>query len=108
MDNDAVGCYDKIVPPHGNICCRRLGLPASAAKMLAIVLNNTVFYLRTGHGVSAKTYYSTELRWILGMGQGSGASPCIWTAILDTTIWSIAQKHHLFSIQAPWVGWRRN
>ena len=68
MDNDAAGCYDKIVPPHGNICCRRLGLPASAAKMLAIVLNNTVFYLCTGHGVSAKTYCSTEIRRILGTG----------------------------------------
>ena len=67
--------------------------------MLAIVLNNTVFYLCTGHGVSAKTYCSTEIRRILGTGQGSGASPCIWTAILDTILWSIAQKHHLFSIQ---------
>ena len=77
MDNDAAGCYDKIVPPHKNICYRRLGLPVSAAKMLAIVLNNTVFYLRTGYGVSAKTYCSSEIRRILGTGQGSGASPCI-------------------------------
>ena len=38
MDNDAAGCYDKIVPPHGNVCCRRIGLPKSAAKMLAAVL----------------------------------------------------------------------
>ena len=101
MDNDATGCYDKIIPPHGNICCRRIGLPASAAKNLAIVLNNTVFYLCTGHGVSAKTYCSTEIRRILGTGQGSGTSQCIWTAILDTILWSITQKYHLFSVQSP-------
>ena len=101
MDNEAAGCYDKIVPPHRNLCYRRIGLPASAAKMLAIVLNNTVFYLRTGHGVSAKIYCSTKIRRILGTGQGNGASPCIWTAILDTILWSIAQKYHLFSVQSP-------
>ena len=90
MDNDAVGCYDKIVPPHGNVCCRRIGLPKSAAKMLAAVLNNTVYYLRTGHGESARTYCTDQVRRILGTGQGSGASPCIWPAILDTILWSIA------------------
>ena len=90
MDNDAAGCYDKIVPPHGNVCCRRIGLPKSAAKMLAAVLNNTVYYLRTGHGESARTYCTDQVRRILGTGQGSGASPCIWPAILDTILWSIA------------------
>ena len=101
MDNDAAGSYDKIVLPHRNICCRRLGLPASAAKILAIVLNNTVSYLHTGHVVSVKTYCSTEVCRSLGTGQGSGASPCIWTAILDTMLWLIAQKYHLFSILNP-------
>ena len=95
------GVTIKLYPPHGNLCCRRIGLPASAAKLLDIVLNNTVFYLRTGRGVSAKTYCSTKIRRILGTGQGNGASPCIWTAILDTILWSIAQKYHLFSIQSP-------
>ena len=68
--------------------------------MLAIVLNNTVFYLRNGHRVSAKTFCSTEIRRILGTGQGSGALPCIWTAILDTILWSIAQKYLLFCMQS--------
>ena len=101
MDNDAAGCYDKIVPPHGMLCCRRLGLPKSAAKMLATVLNNTVFYLRTGHGISARTYCTNSIRRILGSGQGSGASPCIWTAILDTILWSVAQKYTCLRITSP-------
>ena len=101
MDNDAAGCYDKIVPPHRNVCCRRIGLPKSAARMLATVLNNTVYCLRTGHGESARTYYSDQTRRILGTGQGSGASPCIWSAILDTILWSIAQKYMLFKLNGP-------
>ena len=83
------------------LCCRRLGLPKSAAKMLATILNNTVFYLRTGHGISARIYCSNSIRRILGSGQGSGASPCIWTAILDTILWSVAQKYMCFYLQSP-------
>lgn len=101
MDNEAKGCYDKIVPPHNNLCYRRLGLTELAEKMLDIVLINTVFYLRTGHRVLSKTYCSAEIRRILGTGQGNGASPCIWMAILDNILWSIAQKDILFSVQSP-------
>ena len=53
FDNDAKGCYDKIVPPQAMINCRRLGLPKSAAQMLTKILNNTVYRIRTGHGISA-------------------------------------------------------
>ena len=101
MDNDAAGYYDKIVPPHGNVCCRRIVLLKSAAKMLAVVLNNPVYYLRTGHGESARTYCTDQVRRILGTGQGSGASPCIWSAILDTILWSVAKKYILFKLSGP-------
>ena len=101
MDNDTAGRYAKIVPPHGNVCSRRIGLPKSAAKMLAAVLNNTVYFLRTGYGESERTYCTDEMRRILGTGQGNGMSPCIWSAILDTILWSIAQKYVLFKLSGP-------
>ena len=69
--------------------------------MLATILNNTVFYLRTGHGISARTYCSNTIRRILGSGQDSGASPCIWTTILDTILWSVAQKQMCFYLESP-------
>ena len=31
FDNDAKGCYDRTVPPHALLCCRRMGLPKTAA-----------------------------------------------------------------------------
>jgi hypothetical protein len=30
MDNDATGCYDRIIVSLGIIACRRLGIPPSA------------------------------------------------------------------------------
>ena len=69
--------------------------------MLATILNNTIFYLRTGHGVSARTYCSDSVRRIIGTGQGSGAFPYIWAAIFDTILWSIAQKHTGYKMKSP-------
>ena len=82
-DADGVGCYDRIIPPEAMVCCRRWGLPKSAAEMITIILNNTVYKLRTGHGISARAYMSDALRRILGVGQGSCAPPAIWMAVLD-------------------------
>lgn len=53
FDNDAEGCYDRIVPPHAMLCCRRMGLPKTAAVMLTNILSQTMYKLKTGHGLSA-------------------------------------------------------
>ena len=44
---------------------------------------------------------SNEICRILGTGQGSGASPCIWTLVLDTILWFIAKKFSCFSTISP-------
>ena len=41
FDNDAQGCYDRIIPPYAMLCCRHLGLPKNADRMLTLILNNT-------------------------------------------------------------------
>ena len=74
FDNDAKGCYDNIVPPQAMINYRRVGLPRSEAKMLTTILNNTVYRIRTEHGISSRKYQTNALRRILGIGQGSCAS----------------------------------
>ena len=44
---------------------------------------------------------SDSLRRILGVGQGSCASPSIWMAVLDPILWSIAAKFKGFNITTP-------
>lgn len=41
------------------------------------------------------------IRRILGTGQGPGASPCIWTLVLDTILWSVATKYTCFQVTSP-------
>ena len=101
FDNNAEGCYDRIVPPHALLCCRRMGLPKTAAQMMGEVLQNTIYKLKTGHGISDRTYFSTTLRRILGSGQGSGVSPCIWTLVLDPILLSVSQKFKCLEIITP-------
>ena len=68
FDNDAEGCYDRIVPPHAMLCCRRMGLPKSCATMLTKILNTTIYKLKTGHRLSSQNYMSNAIRRILGTG----------------------------------------
>ena len=44
---------------------------------------------------------STSLRRILGVGQGSCASPAIWMAVLDPILLSLANKFHGFKLESP-------
>ena len=69
--------------------------------MLTIILNNTVYLIKTGEGLSAREYMSNALRRILGVGQGSCAAPAIWTVVLDTKLWSVANKYTAFNIKSP-------
>ena len=101
FDNDAAGCYDRIVPPHALLCCCRMGFPSSPSQMLTKVLQQTIYKLKTGHGLSKDSYFSTLLRRILGIGQGPGSSPCIWTCVLDPIMVSVLKKNHLFPHTKP-------
>ena len=40
------------------------------------------------------------MRRILGTGQGSGASPCIWISILDITLWPMTQIFQCFYLES--------
>ena len=78
-----------------------MDLPKSAAHMLTIILNNTIYRIQTDRGLSTRSYQTNAFRRILGIGQGSCASPSIRVAILDPIIWSLASKYICFHIDTP-------
>ena len=47
------------------------------------------------------TYGATSSHRILGIGQGSGGRPSIWTAILDRILWLVSEKYESFIIETP-------
>lgn len=90
-----------MVPLHALLCCRRIGLLKKEAQMMGEILQNTIYKLKTGHGISDKTYFSTTLQRTLGSGQGSVASPSIWTLVLDPTLLLVSKKFKCLQVITP-------
>ena len=82
MDNDATGCYDRIVTSLGMIACRRLGMPENAIRCQAETLRHMTYAVKHVYGVSSLQYESTDTEPLFGTGQGSGASPAIWLGLV--------------------------
>ena len=82
MDNDATGCYDRIVTSLGMIACRRLGTPDNAIRCQAETLRNMKYAVKHVYGASSDKYESTDTEPLFGTGQRSGASPAIWLSLV--------------------------
>ena len=94
--NDADGCYDRIPPTLAEIALRRLGCPETITKAHTTAQRSMKHYIKTSTGVSegyikfsrrSKRHIRNGVIMILsgligGVGQGGGASPVIWMAIL--------------------------
>ena len=95
--NDADGCFDRIPPPLAAMALQKIGLPCQAAKTHTLTQRNMKHYLKIAPGISTgyikyaekvHTTYDKSNNVITlqgpigGVGQGGGASPIIWTAVL--------------------------
>ncbi len=52
MDNDATGCYDRIIVSLGMIACRRLGMPKAAIQAQTDALKFMKYAVKTVYGIS--------------------------------------------------------
>ena len=103
LDNDAIGCFDRILVSMGMIACRRLGMPRSAIRSQAATLQHMRYVVKTVHGVSKDNYHGTLFAPLFGTGQGSGSSPAIWTAVSVILLNAFDQLvKEGFSFQDPW------
>ena len=81
-DNDATGCYDRMITSLGMIACRRLGMPENAIRCQADTLKHMKYAVKHMYGVSSQQYSGSESEPLFGTGQGSGASPAIWLSLV--------------------------
>ena len=101
LDNDAIGCFDRIIPSLASITCMRLGLPAEAASMLYKVLNGMSHKICTGFGVSLDFISSIHTMPLFGTGQGSGASPFIWITTCEINLRVLRSKGYKVLFVSP-------
>jgi hypothetical protein len=82
MDNDATGCYDRIVTSVGMMASRRLGMTAHATRCQAATLRQMKYSVKHAFGTSTLHYTGSDDAPLFGTGQGSGASPAIWLGVV--------------------------
>jgi hypothetical protein len=81
FDNDAKGCYDRIISGIALACLKRIGYSSNYVRMLCLLWAQLEHHIATGYGVSDKPYSSTLEKLLYGIGQGGCASPIIWALI---------------------------
>jgi len=93
IENDAVGCYDRLVNNLVLMLLVKLGLPKSVASCIGELWDNVVHLIKTVYGISLVTYGCTTDKPLYGPSQGSTCGPlfwllCYWVIVtsLDPTI----------------------
>jgi hypothetical protein len=78
LENDAVGCYDRLVNHLVLILMIKLGLPKSVAACIGGLWENVVHLIKTIYGISSVTYGNTTDKPLYGPGQGLTCGPIFW------------------------------
>jgi hypothetical protein len=78
IENDAVGCYDRITNPLVLIFLRIIGLSPSATASLANTWEQTYHRIRMLYGISEEIYGNSQENPLYGPGQGSTIGPFLW------------------------------
>ena len=103
FDNDACGCFDRIIVALANIAALCLAFPQSAVQMHAKALTGMQYFVKMAHGLLDAFYKVTHLFLLFGMGQGSGASPAIWLTIVICLLLALtAMAPIAMTFMDPW------
>jgi hypothetical protein len=92
FDNDAKGCYDRIISGIALVCLKRIGYSSNSVRMLSILRAQFEHHITTGYGVSDKTYSLTLEKLLYGIGQGGCTSPILWELLNQLLLTALGDK----------------
>jgi hypothetical protein len=78
VENDATGCYDRLINNLILMILRKLGLPSTVTSFLGQLWDDTIHLIKTIYGTSTVTYTTTADMPLYGPGQGSMCGPIFW------------------------------
>jgi hypothetical protein len=92
FDNDAKGCYDRIISGIYLASVRRLGYSKNSVRMLGKLWEQLEHHISTRHGMSEATYSSTVDKLPYGIGQRSCSSPILWALLNQLIMTALGEK----------------
>ncbi len=101
FDNDAKSCYDRILSLLAAMASRRVGMPLIPCQLFTRSLEGMKYYTKVGRGLCESWYKHNEAYPIYGTGQGSCASPVVWTLISVVLINALQHLHQGMIFQTP-------
>jgi hypothetical protein len=102
FNNDATACFDRILVHVLILCLRSYGMPKKLTTILGKLLEAAKYAMKTGIGISKKTYQHSEVSPAFGSGQGSGASAQGWGEIASTAFDAYGIFGHGCTYEDPW------
>ena len=92
--NDAMACYDRMVPDISTIIARKFGMAPSIMKARNLVMKAMEHHVKTQHGVSSTSYKQTPNEPIMaGEIQGKADPACLWNLESQTLLQTHQQIH---------------
>jgi hypothetical protein len=90
LENDAQGCYDRIVNNLLLLELQCLGMPKMTITALHNTWANAHHHVKTKYGISQENYKNTEECPLFGPGQGSTAGPFFWLLLFAFIVNSLS------------------
>jgi hypothetical protein len=98
FDNDAKGCYDRIVSGIALAALRRIGYSKNLVRMLGLLWAQLEHHVATGFGVSDASYKSTTDKLLYGISQGSCSSPIVWALLNQLLLTTLGEEFDCISL----------
>ena len=99
--DDAMGCYDRIIRSHAILNSRKFGIPDNICKVYSIAYNLMQSKTQINNSVSKTSYSSTNKLKCHGVGQGAGNGRTKWTFISIPMIEVVEEVSQGCIIQVP-------
>jgi hypothetical protein len=92
FDNDAKGCYDRIISGIYLASFRRLGYSKNSVRMIVKLWEQVEHHTSTGYGIYEATYSCTVYKLMYGINQGSYSSPILWALLNQLIMTALGEK----------------
>ena len=82
-ENDAIGCYDRIMQQLVALYLMRMGIAIAAITCVCRTFDEAKHYVKTAHGIAKETYTGTKEVPLYGAGQGTTGGPFFWLVVFS-------------------------